>query len=111
MLTRNCATDLFQSGDFNIRVTLFDRNPKHFVTDAYKAAWIETIRDSLGGGIANSNEVKSFLFRLTGQKSSYFFDGNFSQFIQMIKHCCQKPTSMRITLLGDAPRTWIILIP
>ena len=111
MLTRNCVTDLFEKGDFNVRVTLFDREPKFYLPEAYKAAWIETIRDSLGGGIFPSNEVRDFSVKKAEQKASYLYSGTANQFIQELKSSRQKPTSIRITILGKPDRTWIILIP
>ena len=111
MLNRNCATDLFEPGDFNVRVTLFDKNPKYYVPGAYKAAWIETIRDSLGGGISHSNEIRTFRIKRPNQKNAYLYEGTFSQFIQMLKATRQKPTSIRITIFGERDRSWIVLIP
>ncbi len=111
MLNRNCATDLLERGDFNVRVTLFDKNPKHYVPEAYKAAWIETIRDCLGGGIVHSNEPKTFAIKKPGQKTAYLYGGTFTQFIQKLESYFQKPTSIRITILGEHDRSWIILIP
>ena len=111
MLTRNCATDLFEKGDFNVRVTLFDKNPKYYTPEAYKTAWAEAIRDCLGRGIAHSNEIKGFRIKKSKHKQTYFYQGNFTQFIQMLKTTIQSPTSIRITILGETDRTWIILIP
>lgn len=111
MLTRNCVTDLFESGDFNVRVTLFDNNPKYYVPEAYKGAWIETIRDSLGGGIVNSKEVRAFSIKRTGKKDSYLYEGTFTQFLEKLRSSFQKPTSIRITIFGEPDRSWIILIP
>lgn len=111
MLTRNCVTNLFEKGDFNVRVTLFDKNPKHYTPEAYKAAWVETIRDSLGSGIAHSNEIRAFSVKKPGQKSSYLYEGTFSNFIRKLQSSLQKPTSIRITIFGEPDRSWIILIP
>ena len=111
MLTRNCATDLFERGDFNVRVTLFDKDPRHYVPAAYKSAWIEAIRDSLGGGIVHSRKSHAFAVKKPGQKHSYLYSSTFAQFIRKIESSYQKPTSIRITIFGEPDRSWLILIP
>lgn len=111
MLIRNCETNLFQHGDFNVRVTIFDKNPKHYVPEAYKGAWIETIRDMLGGYIVNSDKEDAFTLTKEGQRYHYLYQGSGKSLITMLRSKFQKPCSLRIELLGEPTRAWIIIIP
>lgn len=112
MLSRNCeALSLFKKGDFNVRVTLFDKNPKNYYSKEFKMAWIETIRDSLGGGIVNSNNQESFTVTKVSKTSSYLFRGTGSEFINILKNAVDEPKSIRIDIAGEPVRSWIILVP
>lgn len=111
MLIRNCALELFQQGDRNVRTTVFDCNPRYYVPEAYKIRWIETIKDSFGKGLLNSSVLKSFCIRKPKQKNAYLYSGTFSDLIQKIDSMFQKPTPIRIDILGDKQHTWIILFP
>jgi len=110
MLIRNCETKLFQRSDFNVRVTIFDKNPKHYPPEAHKVAWIETIRDSLGGAIVNSTKEDAFTLTKEGQHYAYLYQGSGKGLIEKIKSKYQKPCSLRIELLGDTNRAWIIIV-
>ena len=112
MLIRNRETKLFQSGDFNVRVTVFDRNPKHYVPAVYKSAWIETIRDALGGGILDSKKVRGFTIYHDKMRTFYLFNGTGKELISKINAMFQKPKSLRISIIdGDREKTWVIIIP
>ncbi len=111
MLTRNCATSLFKTGDFNVRVTLFDKNSKYYTPKAYKAAWFETIRDSLGGGNIQSNVEKTFYIVCEDSKNYHLFKGTTRELIQKMDYMFLKPVSIRISLLDEKEKSWIILIP
>lgn len=108
MLIRNC--DLFKPNDINVRTSIFSRNPKHYLKDAYMTAWIEFIKDCLGGGIIHSDTPLSFTVQKAGLKSSIIFNGTGQEFIKKLRAGCQKPVSVRIDILGKSTRSWIILV-
>ena len=110
MLIRNCVTDLFNSDDFNVRLTMFAKNPKFFLSQAYKAAWIETIRDSLGEGILNSNKEYKFAITTSTPLSVTLYEGTPKGLMKFITDNVS-PSSIRITLFDITEKTWIILIP
>lgn len=65
MLTRNCEFnigDFIEIGDYNARFTVVEK--QKIKSNGY---WIETIRDSLGGGVMS--EKKQALIHLKFQKS------------------------------------------
>lgn len=109
MLTRNCVPNLFKRGDYNVRVTYFDRNPRFYQPAGYKKAWIEAIHDSIGEGVANSDFVYhvsvttpmgSFSRKLSGREIAATISNRFS------------PTSVRIDItISNKQHTWIILVP
>ena len=108
MLNRNCAiTNLLREGDFNVRVTVFDHSTHT------KGAWIEIIRDSIGGGIVNSTErIKAEIIDENGRCIVCgILAGN--NIANIIDAYCKDPIGLRITLtkLSDRSkvRTWIIV--
>lgn len=111
MLIKNCALELFQQGDHNVLTTIFNCNPRHYLPLTYKMRWIETIKDCLGKDLLNSSICKTFSIRKPKQKNAYLYSGTFSALIQKIDSIYQKPTPIRIDILGEEQHTWIILFP
>ena len=116
MLTRNCATEnLFEKDDFNVRTTMFCKNPKYYVVSAYKAAWIETIRDCLGGFIVNNASYLSF--KIT------YIDSNQHKIVcplhetginlsRRLKKLFDAPQSIRIDVITNcSKKSWVIIVP
>ena len=111
MLIRNCETDLFRRGDFNVRVSLFEKKKKYYLPFAYKEDWINTIRSCLGNGNLSSTEILSFSVSQTGKDKPALFKGTFSMLVENLERCSCEPTSIRIDLFSKPNRSWIILIP
>ena len=63
MLIRNCVSNLFKENDENVRVTIFKKNPRFYVTGGYMHSFLETVRNSLGPGICY-NSTEDFCFFL-----------------------------------------------
>lgn len=114
MLTRNCeATSLLREGDFNVRVTIFDRNPKFYTPEAYKAAWIETIRDSMGGMLVNSKETFKFHIQIANAKGFQEITGPASDLISLLRtEAYPKPMSLRIDVVKSKNKmhSWIFIV-
>lgn len=114
MLIRNCeATSLLREGDFNVRVTIFDRNPKFYTPEAYKAAWIETIRDSMGGMLVNSKETFKFHIQIASAKGFQEITGPSSDLISLLRsEAYPKPMSLRIDVVKSKNKmhSWIFIV-
>ena len=114
MLTRNCAIiNLLHEGDFNVRVTAFDHTKCSDDPDYQKGAWLEMIRDSIGGGIVNSHDkVKLIIERANGARP---FSGIISGYIiaEMIRVTCHTPEPIRVSIAPEYDtsklRTWIFV--
>lgn len=116
MLNRNCATeDLFENGDFNVRTTLFCKNPKYYVKEAYKKAWIETVKECLGGFIVNNELYLSFKITYMNSENTKIICPLYEKGINLprrLKKLFDTPQSVRIDLLtNNSKRTWIIIVP
>ncbi|MBR1986803.1 MAG: hypothetical protein IKK84_01100 [Clostridia bacterium] len=114
MLTRNCAINkLLNEGDFNVRVTVFDYTKCSDDPERQKGAWIEAIRDSIGGGIVNSHaKVKLIIEHANGQRPFRgIISGNLIP--EMIRVSCFIPESLRISIApaNDTSKlhTWIFV--
>ena len=112
MLTRNCETKskLIYPGDFNVRLTVCTSKSRYLTEGAYYPAWIETIRDSLGGSILNSSEIKTFSVRRIDKDSSYLFHLQGKMLVERLKGFFQKPVSFRLETLEERPRAWVFLL-
>ncbi len=114
MLTRNCAINkLLNEGDFNVRVTVFDHTKCSADSERQKDAWLEAIRDSIGGGIVNSHDkVKLVIERIN---DNHPFRGIISGYViaEMIRVTCHTPEPVRISIapISDTSklRTWIFV--
>lgn len=111
MLIKNCALELFQQEDRNVLTTIFNCNPRYEFPIVYKLKWIETIADCLGKDLLNSSVCKTFSIRRPKQKNAYLYSGTFSELLHKIDSMYQKPTPIRIDILGEEQHTWIILFP
>ena len=113
MLTRKCAIEqLLEEGDFNVRVTIYDPTQVSKDPEKQKAAWLEAIRDSIGGGLVNSTSRYAIWIK-TPEKS--LLDGILTAgkgIAPAVNYCCDSPQPIRISLKPiSAPgpsRVWII---
>ena len=115
MLIKNSETNLFKQGDFNIRVTLFDKNPKYYSAAAYKEIWVKTIYDSLRGSIIHTNKQYTFCIEYPGLEKPYALIGTAAQLTKNL-YSYDLPKSVRITISDSSNDychlgTWIIIIP
>lgn len=118
MLIKNCKTNLFKENDFNVPVTMFCKNTRHYTPEAYKSAWLETIRDTLGE-IVNSS--LTFVFKIytsdCSSENSICVTCKGTDIKNQIASTFEKPTSLRIDIAGSSQRrafkrkSWLILIP
>ena len=109
MLTRNCVPKLFRPDDFNARVTVFSKTPRYYQPLAYKNAWLETIRNSLGKGVVNNTD--SNFIEIVASNGGYcngFMTGN--QLMDRLQRDFHEPTSIRISFHGWPTRSWIIIL-
>ncbi len=114
MLTRNCAiTRLLNEGDFNVRVTVFDAAKVSGDIKYQIGAWYEIIRDSIGGGVVNSNDY--FKIVLEGENISHPFRGIMQgkNIIEIVKTYCPTPAGIRISIAPSSnkknERVWIFI--
>lgn len=113
MLTRNSQIEkLLEEGDFNVRVTIYDPSQVSKDPEKQKAAWLEAIRDSIGGGIVNSTERYAIWIK-TPEES--LIDGLLIAgkiVATTIDYHCEKPQPIRISLKPIShpgpSRVWII---
>lgn len=113
MLTRNCESQkarLIYPMDFNVRVTVFDKEPKYYVPKAYYSAWIKTIHDSLGRSIVNSESNFVFTIKRLGHENSSLFHSPGNKLIEKITKKYQKPISLRIETIEENPRAWVFYL-
>jgi hypothetical protein len=114
MLTRNCAiTKLLREGDFNVRVTVFDPTRCSNDPEYQKGAWVEMIRDSIGGGIVNSNTKVKLIIEHANKKHPFRGILKGSLVAEMIRVSCNAPEPLRISIApaNDTSklRTWIFV--
>ena len=114
MLTRNCAiTKLLREGDFNVRVTVFDPTRCSNDPEYQKGAWVEMIRDSIGGGIVNSNTKVKLIIEHANKKHPFRGILKGSLVAEMIRVSCNVPEPLRISIApaNDTSklRTWIFV--
>ena len=114
MLTRNCAiTKLLREGDFNVRVTVFDHTKCSDDPNYQKGAWVEMIRDSVGGGIVNSNNKYKLIIEYVNRPHPFrgILKGNL--IAEMIRVSCPTPEPIRISIAPASDtsklRTWIFV--
>ena len=112
MLIRNCEkkVPLIYPGDFNVRVTVCAPKSKYTTSACYYAAWIETIRDSLGGSMVHSTETKSFTIRRIDKNSNYLFSSQGTHLAEELKKAFQTPISFRIETVEACPKAWVFLL-
>ena len=112
MLTRKCVIEkLLKEDDFNVRVTAFQASRISGDPKLQKSAWLETIRDALGGGIVNTNLQHSV--QLEDENGTIVGTGVVAgkNIAKVIDAVCETPIPIRITIkscesLND--RVWII---
>ena len=114
MLTRNCAiTKLLREGDFNVRVTVFDPTRCSNDPEYQKGAWIEMIRDSIGGGIVNYRTKVKLIIEHANRKQAFRGIISGSLIPEMIRVSCFVPEPLRISIApaNDTSklRTWIFV--
>ena len=114
MLTRNCAINkLLKEGDFNVRVTVFDHTKCSDNPDYQKGAWIEMIRDSIGGGIVNSHDKIKLIIECAYNKRHFrgIISGNV--IADIIRVTCHTPEPIRVSIApaNDTSKlhTWIFV--
>ena len=114
MLTRNCAIiKLLKEGDFNVRVTAFDHTKCSDNPDYQKGAWIEMIRDSIGGGIVNSNTKVKLIIEYEDRPHPFHGIISGSRIAEWIRVSCPTPTPIRVSIAPASDtsklRTWIFV--
>ena len=110
MLTRNCVTNLFKKDDFNVRVSVFDKNPAHYLPKAYYNAWIDMITDSLGGGLLNSGKEIIMVFTRTSKEQNGHQIIS-DQIPEYVRSDFTKAEPMRIDIIkNNEKHSWIFLL-
>ena len=117
MLIRNCVTNLFKENDEKVRVTIFKKNPKFYITGGYMHSFLETVRNTLGPGIV-WNDTNDFCFFIIYEVAGNYvykeIDCRGRQIISEIQKLIDYPTSLRIECCRRghirAKRSWIILV-
>ena len=105
----NC--ELFKPTDINVRTSIFHVNPKYYVPAAYKAAFLELIRDSLGAHILlNEDNIFATITKINGSSKTFSCVG--TTLMLFIKDCirCVEPIRIDITSKGHDTRSWVFLI-
>lgn len=113
MLTRNSQIEkLLEEGDFNIRVTTYDPTRLYPTPAQQKGAWVEVIRDSIGGGIVNTTELYSLSIKTADKVLLINLHVRGCDIARTIHRYCDHPQPIRITLSGMdsySKRVWIIV--
>lgn len=124
--------ELFNKEDLNVRVSVYGKNPKYYMTEAYKDAWIRKICEALDESdtisplscekytIFHLNEEETYLFKDCTRYDIKAFDNDTLVFtttlwnvkgdelISFIKEQFKLPRTLRI----DCDYcSWVILIP
>lgn len=113
MLKRKCEiTGLLNEGDFNVRVTIYDPTKASNDPTKQKAAWLESIRDSLGGSIINT--VCTYDWEVTNQHGIKIGSGwtKGKNITKVIDALFEKPEPIRISVKttdSTTPRIWIFI--
>ena len=114
MLMRKCAIDkLIQEGDFNVRLTVFNPAKCSANPEAQMGAWIETIRDSIGGGIVNSTDRIKLI--IDDENGVRVFRGIIDAYriSEVIQVFCKRPYGIRISIAPAKDtsrlRSWIFV--
>jgi len=98
---------LLREGDYNVRVTIGHHDNQ---TDS---AFLELIRDSLGGGIINSRNEFRFVVnavRFEAVFSGGIFDVKGNEFIANLKENIHDYVAVRIDIIKQRRiKTWIIV--
>ena len=110
MLIRNCETKLIFPGDFNVRVTVCKESHPLGQKEGSYPSWLDTIKESLGGSILNSDEIKTFSIRRIDKKQSYLFKKRSSGIMSCFTYWFQKPVSFRLETIEEHPKVWIFYL-
>lgn len=118
MLIRNCVSNLFKENDENVRVTIFKKNPRFYVTGGYMHSFLETVRNSLGPGICY-NSTEDFCFFLIYEVADNILykeiDCHGNEIMEEIKKFIDYPKSVRVECCKRgqirSKRSWIVLVP
>ena len=117
MLIRNCVSNLFRSNDENVRVTIFNKNPKYYITGGYMHSFLETVRNSLGPGITSNSAEELCFFLIFEVADNYIYkeiDCYGKQIMDEIEKLIEYPKSIRIECCKRgqfrSKRSWLILV-
>lgn len=99
--------NLLRTGDYNVRVTIGRTD------NTSDLAFLELIRDSLGGGLIDSDDIYDFtvyVVNKNGTTTSLKFNGSGKTIINQISYYIPNSPGMRFDVsYGNKKRTWIII--
>ena len=111
MPKRNSLKTLFCNSDTCIPVTVFSAPTHTNSPSCCRSNWFGSIKDTLALSIRHDDQV--FNFRITCINGNvYDISSTYENFINEFRNlfACTQPISLRIDLLEDSDRSWVILL-
>ena len=117
MPTGICVSDFVRKGDFDVRLTLFNYDPKMCTFKDYKSAWIQTICSTVSSAFVTSHSTFIFdIYDCVSNKAPIRVTCKGTDFAAELDKLFEKPISLRIELAGSSrmvvfvKKSWIIFI-